>query len=401
MAGPTKWALLNHMSLNCRNVPLSLYIHVPWCLHKCPYCDFNSHATQGAIPEEAFINALLADLETDLDRVEGRPLQSIFIGGGTPSLLSGSAVKRLLRGVRGRIELVQDCEVSLEANPGTAEAARFAEYRDAGVNRLSIGVQSFNAGRLMDLGRIHGPKESLAAVWQAREAGIKRINLDLMFGLPGQTQAQASADLAQALALEPGHVSYYQLTLEPNTLFHHQPPVLPDDELIWRAQEQGHALLAAHGYEQYEISAHARPGQECRHNLNYWQFGDYLGIGPGAHAKLSLISGRVRRSCRLRHPQAYLAAVDARTMLSEERLLEDTDLRFEFMLNAMRLAQGVSPDLFGHRTGLDILSLEPALDRAVELGLLERDAYRIRPTRNGLLYLNDLLQLFLDDSPKT
>jgi len=387
------------MPLNCRNVPLSLYIHIPWCVHKCPYCDFNSHAMQGAIPEEAFIDALLTDLDTDLGRVEGRPLQSIFIGGGTPSLLSGSALKRLLYEVRGRIELVEDCEVTMEANPGTAEAGRFAEYRDAGVNRLSIGVQSFDVDQLADLGRIHGPQESLGAVRQAREAGIQRINLDLMFGLPGHAQLQANADLAQALALEPGHISYYQLTLEPNTLFYHQPPVLPDDELIWRAQEQGQALLAAKGYEQYEISAHARPGQECLHNLNYWRFGDYLGIGPGAHAKLSLISGRVWRGSRLRHPQAYLAAVGARSFLSEERLLDDSDLRFEFMLNAMRLAQGFSLDLFSQRTGLELLSLEPSLDRAMELGLLDWDVDSVRPTRKGSLFLNDLLQLFLDDPP--
>ncbi len=386
------------MPLVAQDLPLSLYIHVPWCVRKCPYCDFNSHAMRGGIPEKAFVDALLEDLDTDLDRVADRSLESIFIGGGTPSLLSGGAVKRLLNGVRGRSELAEDCEITLEVNPGTTEAERFVVYREAGVNRLSIGVQTFDADRLADLGRIHRPQEALGAARQAREAGFERINLDLMFGLPGHTESQAHTDLEKALAQNPGHISYYQLTLEPNTLFYRQPPALPDDELIWRIQDQGHALLAAHGYAQYEISAHARPGQECRHNLNYWRFGDYLGIGPGAHGKLSLATGRVRRSIRQRHPQAYLAAAGKRTFLSDEWLLADSDLVLEFMLNSLRLAQGVSLDLFSQRTGLDIALLEPGMMRAVGLGLLERDAQRIRPSRKGLLFLNDLLQLFLDDT---
>ncbi len=386
------------MSLVVQELPLSLYIHVPWCMRKCPYCDFNSHAMRDGIPETIFVEALLEDLDSDLDSIVGRSLESVFIGGGTPSLLSGGAVNRLLNGVRGRCELTEDCEITLEANPGTTDAERFAAYREAGVNRLSIGVQTFDADQLADLGRIHGPREALGAARQAREAGFERINLDLMFGLPGHTESQARSDLEKALALNPGHISYYQLTLEPNTLFYRRPPTLPDDELIWRIQDQGHALLAAHGYAQYEVSSHARPGQGCRHNLNYWRFGDYLGIGPGAHGKLSLVTGKVRRSTRQRHPRAYLAAAGKRTLLSDEWLLTDSDLLLEFLLNSLRLAQGFSLDLFSQRTGLDVALLELSLTRAVGLGLLERDLQSIRPSRKGLLFLNDLLQLFLDDT---
>lgn len=386
------------MPVDCQQIPLSLYIHVPWCARKCPYCDFNSHALEQDLPQTEFVDALLADLQTDTLDAAGRPLETIFIGGGTPSLLSGEAVVRLLDGVRERIQVSADCEITLEANPGSAEADRFAAYRSAGVNRLSIGVQSFHAGSLGKLGRIHGPEEAVAAVHQAREAGFEHINLDLMFGLPGQVDSTARADLQRALALNPGHISYYQLTLEPNTRFYHQPPELPDDEAIWRMQQRGQADLAAKGYRRYEISAHALEGRACRHNLNYWRFGDYLGIGPGAHGKLSLQCGGVMRRIKQRHPRDYLAAAATRSFISSEQRLDHGDLRFEFMLNALRLVDGFSLDLYRRRTGLRAVSLEAGLVRAEALELVNRVGQRILPSTKGLLFHNDLLQLFLDES---
>ncbi|MEG2831052.1 MAG: radical SAM family heme chaperone HemW, partial [Edwardsiella sp. (in: enterobacteria)] len=286
--------------------PLSLYIHIPWCVQKCPYCDFNSHAQKGEIPQQAYVDHLLADLDQELPRVAGRPLSTLFIGGGTPSLLSGEALQRLLDGVRARLPLAADAEITLEANPGTVEAERFSAYQRAGVNRISIGVQSFSADKLQRLGRIHGPQEAIAAARLATALGLRSFNLDLMHGLPQQSQEEALDDLRQAIALNPPHLSWYQLTIEPNTLFGSRPPRLPDDDALWEIFEQGDHLLRASGYQQYETSAYALPGRQCQHNLNYWRFGDYLGIGCGAHGKLTFADGRIERRAKTRHPRGYM-----------------------------------------------------------------------------------------------
>jgi len=379
--------------------PLALYIHIPWCVRKCPYCDFNSHALRGDLDEVAYVEALLRDLEQDLPLTAGRPLRSIFIGGGTPSLLSPAAVQRLLDGVKTRLERIEGIEgieITLEANPGALEADNYAGYREAGVNRLSIGVQSFDADLLRALGRIHGPEQALQAVERARRAGFERLNLDLMFGLPGQTLYQAGQDLGTALQLAPGHLSYYQLTLEPNTAFHHAPPQLPTDERIWDIQQQGLGQLRKAGYRQYEVSAHARPGQVCRHNLNYWSFGDYLGIGAGAHAKLSDAQSGVRRLWKWRRPETYLARVAAGHNRQGARRVRGRELALEFMMNLLRLRQGFTLELFSHRTGLAPTSLEPGLTQALGLGLLRRNESRIEATENGRCFLNDLLQCFID-----
>jgi putative oxygen-independent coproporphyrinogen III oxidase len=381
------------MSAVQREIPLSLYIHVPWCVRKCPYCDFNSHARQGEIPERRFVAQLLADLEQDLPLCGDRPLESIFIGGGTPSLLSGGAVRELLDGVRARLPWGPQLEITLEANPGTAEAERFADYRDAGVNRLSLGIQSFDTEHLAALGRIHGPREARLAVGMAQAAGFDNINLDLMFALPRQSPAQARRDLEQALELAPAHLSYYQLTLEPNTLFHNRPPPLPDPDLCWRIQQQGQELLARHGYRQYEISAYSRPGRQCRHNLNYWRFGDYLGLGPGAHGLITRRDGSRLRLWKHRNPETYLQA-DPAELRAGERELDPEDLRIEFLMNALRLHEGFEPQLFGQRTGLQLTDLTPGLARARELGLLAPEGERIRASDRGYAFLNDLLALF-------
>jgi oxygen-independent coproporphyrinogen-3 oxidase len=376
--------------------PLSLYVHIPWCVRKCPYCDFNSHAAPEQLPETAYVDALLDDLEADLPLASGRPLQSIFIGGGTPSLFSAEAIDRLLQGVASRIALADDIEITLEANPGTFEQARFEGYRAAGVNRLSIGVQSFNADHLKRLGRIHNPEEALRAA-EAAVAIFPRVNLDLMHGLPGQSVDQALADLRQALAFDPGHLSWYQLTIEPNTEFHARPPQLPLDEALWDIQEQGQALLEASGYRQYEISAYARPGQQARHNLNYWQFGDYLGIGAGAHGKLSHLDAegqlQISRRHKQRQPKGYL---DPLRRLAGDESIAVEDRAFEFMLNTLRLTDGVAAELFSARTGLSLDRIEALLQQARQHGLLIDDRSRLAPTLQGRLFLNDLLALFLD-----
>lgn len=376
--------------------PLSLYVHIPWCVRKCPYCDFNSHAAPEQLPEAAYVNALLDDLEADLPLASARPLQSIFIGGGTPSLFSAAAIDRLLKGIAARIPLAGDIEVTLEANPGTFERVRFEAYRAAGVNRLSIGVQSFNADHLRQLGRIHNPDEALSAA-EAAVAIFPRVNLDLMHGLPGQSVDQAMADLRQALAFDPGHLSWYQLTIEPNTEFHARPPQLPVDEMLWSIQEQGQELLARCGYAQYEISAHARPGHEARHNLNYWRFGDYLGIGAGAHGKISLQddSGQLQilRRHKMRQPKGYF---DPMLRVAGEEHIPPADRAFEFMLNALRLTRGVPSGLFAERTGVSLSLIEPVLLQARQRGLLAEDTDRLAPTQQGRLFLNDLLALFLD-----
>ncbi len=379
-------------------LPLSLYIHFPWCVRKCPYCDFNSHEVRGEIPEAAYIDALLADLQQDLPLVWGRPIESVFIGGGTPSLISAEGLERLLSSLRALLGLTPACEITLEANPGTVEQGRFAEYRAAGINRLSIGVQSFDDVKLEALGRIHRRDEALRAAEAAHAAGIDNFNLDLMFGLPGQDEAQAEADLQQAIALSPAHISWYQLTLEPNTAFAHQPPVLPDDDLLWSMQQRGQETLAAAGYGQYEVSAYAREGQRCRHNLNYWHFGDYLGIGPGAHAKITHpAEGRVERLWKQRQPQAWLAQAATPAVIAGRRDLNRGDLALEFMMNALRLVEGFASGLFQEHTGLPITVLEESLREAQRRGLLDWQLQHIIPTERGRNHLNELLQLFMPE----
>ena len=374
--------------------PLSLYVHFPWCVRKCPYCDFNSHAVRGEIPENAYIDALLADLELDLPRVWGRPVRSVFFGGGTPSLFSPAAIERLLAGVRARVALAPEAEITLEANPGTVETERFRGYRAAGVNRLSIGIQSFQPEHLKKLGRIHGRDEALAAARAARAAGFANINLDLMYGLPQQQTGQALADLETALALDPTHLSLYQLTLEPNTPFHARPPALPDDDAIAAMQAALQGTLAAHGFGQYEVSAYARAGHPCRHNRNYWEFGDYLGIGAGAHAKITDAEA-ITRLARRKQPQDYLAHAGTAAALAEQRQLTPADAAFEFMLNALRLTDGVPAALFAERTGLPSSVVEQPLALATRRGLLEAAPGWIRPTLRGRQFLNDLVELFL------
>ncbi len=374
-------------------LPLSLYVHFPWCVRKCPYCDFNSHAQHAGVDQQAYAAALLLDLDKELASQAGRPVGSVFFGGGTPSLLRADVLDFVLGGVARRLRLVDDVEVTLEANPGTAEAARFAAYRTAGVNRLSIGVQSLDDAALAAIGRIHSAAEAVAAYRLARAAGFENINLDLMFGLPQQTIEGALDELRAVIALEPEHLSWYQLTLEPNTLFYHQRPVLPDDEQLADMLEAGQEMLAAAGYHQYEISAYARDGRECRHNLNYWQFGDYLGIGAGAHGKLTSPGPVVRRRSKLRQPDAYMRAAPEGAV-SNERELRSNELPVEFMLNALRLRDGVPAALFAQRTGLSLETVAAPLAAARRLGLLADDEARLQPTERGFALLNDLLALF-------
>ncbi len=379
-------------------IPLAIYIHIPWCVRKCPYCDFNSHETHGPLPERAYGNALLADLEQDLPRVWGRRIESVFIGGGTPSLWSAEALERFLSGLRARLPLRPDTEITLEANPGAVERSQFAEFREAGINRLSIGVQSFDDGQLRQLGRIHSRRDAFAAAEAAHAAGLDNFNLDLMFGLPGQTVQQALTDIANAVALEPAHLSYYQLTIEPNTAFHRSPPTLPDDETVDRIQQQGQAMLAQQGYARYEVSAYARENRQCRHNLNYWEFGDYLGIGAGAHGKLTdPATGQIHRLWKPKHPNAYLAAAGTAAGIGGDAPILEADLPVEFLMNALRLVEGVPVERFSERTGLPLTTLEPALSRAREHGLMAGDSARLQASERGLRFLNDLLPDFMPD----
>ena len=370
--------------------PLALYVHIPWCVRKCPYCDFNSHERAGELPEREYVERLMRDLEAMLPSVWGRRLSSVFIGGGTPSLFSPDSIDRILSGVRARLPLEPEAEVTLEANPGTVEAARFRGFREAGVNRISVGVQSFDDRMLKALGRIHGADEARRAVASAL-ASFANVNLDLMYGLPGQSVAMALADLAQGVATGVQHLSAYQLTLEPNTVFYSKPPVLPEHDACADMQEAIEAALAREGFEHYETSAFARPGHRSRHNLNYWRFGDYLGIGAGAHGKVSF-PDRVTRHARIKQPREYLAADDT---LSEQKEIPARELGFEFMLNALRLTEGFPVALFQERTGLPIGVVQAALEKAEGQGLLERDWPRIRPTPRGRLFLNELRGLFL------
>ncbi|MBK5102748.1 MAG: oxygen-independent coproporphyrinogen III oxidase-like protein [Burkholderiales bacterium] len=373
--------------------PLSLYVHIPWCVRKCPYCDFNSHEVRGEAPEQDYVRALIADLELALPQIWGRRVYSVFFGGGTPSLFSARAIEELLAAFRARLNLAADAEITLEANPGTFESAKFRDYRACGVNRLSIGIQSFNPAQLRALGRIHDGEEARRAIAIA-QAHFDNINLDLMYALPQQTLQQAEEDIETALGLGTPHLSAYHLTLEPNTLFHRHPPPLPDGELAADMQDMIEARLAGGGYVNYETSAFARPGQECRHNLNYWRFGDYLGIGAGAHSKLSF-PDRILRQMRYKQPREYMRKTAAGSPVQDEHVVTRRDLGFEFMMNALRLAGGVEAALFAERTGLALNAMEQPLREAVQRGLITRDHVRIAPTKRGQRFLNDLLQLFL------
>ena len=373
--------------------PLSLYIHLPWCVKKCPYCDFNSHAAQ-SLPEAAYIDALLLDLERALPDIWGRRIHTVFFGGGTPSLFSAEGIDRILTGIRTLTQLMPGAEITLEANPGTVEAARFKGFGDAGVTRVSLGIQSFNPRHLKALGRIHDDSEAHRAA-ELAATHFDTFNLDLMFALPGQTLAEALADIEAALGFQPPHLSAYHLTLEPNTPFGHTaPPNLPDDDLAADMQQAIEARLAEAGMQHYETSAYARPHHASRHNLNYWQFGDYLGIGAGAHSKLSF-HDRITRQMRTKHPQQYVDAVKAGAHIADSRPLTREDLPFEFMMNALRLNQGVPAELFEERTGLPLIVCASALEQARGRGLLETDATRLKPTLQGQRFLNDLLELFL------
>lgn len=376
--------------------PLSLYIHVPWCVKKCPYCDFNSHNSPENIPEQAYVDALIRDLEQEVPLIWGRSVQTIFIGGGTPSLLSADAYDRLFSAIRALLPLHHDAEITLEANPGTVEAGRFQDYRAVGINRLSIGIQSFDNEALKSLGRIHDSGQAVKAVEAAHHAGYDNFNLDLMFGLPGQDAAKARQDVDTAIALAPAHISYYQLTIEPNTLFYAQPPTLPPEDPIFDWQLASQARLAEAGYQQYETSAYARHGRRCRHNVNYWQFGDYIGIGAGAHGKISSAAPQqIVRRVKQKQPQAYIDTAGCDACLVEQTQVSEDEVGFEFMLNAMRLTEGVPTPLFQQHSGVPISSIKKPLARAEELGLLEHTIERLRPTQKGQLYLNSLIELFL------
>ena len=387
-----------------RQPPLSLYVHIPWCVQKCPYCDFNSHALSAAgttaaasptLPQGDYLAALIADLESALPLVWGRRVDSIFIGGGTPSLFSGEAVDELLAAVRSRLPLLPGAEITLEANPGTIESGKFAAFRDAGVNRLSLGIQSFNRRHLQALGRIHDERQARQAIDEAARH-FDNLNLDLMYGLPGQDLEQALADIETALSFAPAHLSCYQLSIEANTAFAASPPVLPADDLCADMQDAIEARLAAAGYQHYETSAFAQPGRQCQHNLNYWHFGDYLGIGAGAHGKLTL-HDRILRQMRWKRPEQYLAQVAAGTPVQHESAVAAAELPFEFMLNALRLVEGFDTTLFESRCALPLRHIQPQLLQAEREGLLERHGQRIAPTDRGRRFLNRLLERFLVD----
>jgi len=374
--------------------PLALYVHVPWCVRKCPYCDFNSHEAHGTIPEREYVDALIADLQSALPLIWGRPVVSVFFGGGTPSLLSPAAIDELITAFRALAMLSPDAEITLEANPGTVEAEKFACFRAAGVNRLSLGIQSFNDDHLKALGRIHGAAEARRAAQLAGEH-FESFNLDLMYGLPGQTHAQALTDVETALRFSPSHLSCYQLTLEPNTRFAAFPPELPESDICADMQESIEARLATAGFSNYETSAFAQRGKQCKHNLNYWYFGDYLGIGAGAHAKLTL-HDRVLRQMRWKHPTAYLDNVRSGNPIQESREIDVSDLPVEFLMNALRLADGFHPSLFEARTAQPLNVILPKLKAAEAEGLLTVGPERIAPTLRGRRFLNVLLERFLD-----
>ena len=383
--------------------PLALYIHIPWCVKKCPYCDFNSHAQVGGIPQDAYVAALLADLDRDLAEFAGavaaRPLCSIFFGGGTPSLFSPDSIGRILDGVSHRLAFDRSIEVTLETNPGTLEYGRFDGYRGAGVNRISFGVQSFDDEKLRRLGRIHSASDAARVVCEARDAGLDNFNIDLMYALPGQDLSGAARDIEQAIALAPAHISHYQLTIEPNTAFASRPPVLPDNDAAWDMQEHCQQLLADAGYAQYDISAYAQAGKRSVHNLNYWRFGDYLGIGAGAHGKITdVAAGSITRCAKQRSPRAYLEHAGLPRGVASEAVLQAIDLPFEYMMNALRLVDGVPMLEFSQRTGLGIEAIAPILQSARHEGWIEDDSDALRTTENGQRFLNDVIALFLPES---
>lgn len=379
--------------------PLSLYVHIPWCVQKCPYCDFNSHALKTELPELDYIDALIDDLETDLmayQLVNGqRPLHSIFIGGGTPSLISPTEIGRLLTAIEARIPFSDNIEITMEANPGTVEAGRFEGYQQAGVNRISIGIQSFQDQKLQRLGRIHGSQEAINAIELAKLAGLNSFNTDLMHGLPDQSVADAISDLKQAIALDPPHLSWYQLTIEPNTLYYSKPPTLPDDDDLWDIFEQGHALLTEAGYQQYEISGYSKIGKQCQHNLNYWRFGDYLGIGCGAHGKISFADGNIIRTVKVKHPRGYLQA--NKPYLSQQTAVVDSERPFEFFMNRFRLLEACPKQDYIDRTGLPLTTIEANIDWAVAQNYLQDNGDQWQITEHGKLFLNDLLAAFVNE----
>ena len=377
--------------------PLSLYVHLPWCIRKCPYCDFNSHemSNRSELPEQRYLDALVADLDAALPLIWGRPIHSIFIGGGTPSLFSPRAIDRMLGDIRARLKLDADCEITLEANPGTFEKDRFRAFRAAGVTRLSVGVQSFNDAHLKALGRVHDRAQAIAAVQEAAQA-FDTFNLDIMYALPGQTLAQLDQDLDQALALAPPHISIYHLTIEPNTYFAKFPPQVPEDDTAHAMLDRITERTGAAGMERYEVSAYARPGHRCWHNLNYWSFGDYLGIGAGAHSKLSF-AHRVVRQVRYREPRLYMDNALAGQAVAQDDEVKRADLPFEYMLNALRLKEGFALQDFSDRTGLPLSAIQQGLAQAEQKGLVERDFARVRPTQRGFDFLSDLQALFLAD----
>lgn len=375
--------------------PLSLYIHIPWCVQKCPYCDFNSHAQKGEIPEKDYVYHLLQDLQADLvrfkDSIQNRKLHSIFIGGGTPSLFSAESIAHLLVEIKKQIPFEENIEITLEANPGTVEAERFKGYVSAGVTRISMGIQSFNDDKLQRLGRIHNAQEAKSAVNLAKVSGLKSFNLDLMHGLPNQTLDEALDDLRQAIELAPPHLSWYQLTIEPNTMFAYRPPTLPDDDALWDIFEQGHKLLTKAGYQQYETSAYAKPGFQCQHNLNYWRFGDYLAIGCGAHGKLTFPNGEILRFSKTKHPKGYLRA----EYLYEEKNVAEIDRPFEFFMNRFRLLEAVPKSEFEAYTGLPQSAVKNQLDLALQQNYIVETETHCQITEHGKLFLNELLELFL------
>ncbi len=381
---------VNHLQLP----PLSLYIHIPWCVRKCPYCDFNSHQKSTELPEDDYIDALLQDFASSLGYVQGRSLQSIFFGGGTPSLFSAQGLDRLLSNIAKQINFANDIEITLEANPGTAERLKFADYRLAGINRLSIGVQSFDDLQLQALGRIHGSDDAVKAVEFARAGGFDNFNIDIMYGLKGQSTGAAMRDLDAAIALAPTHVSWYQLTIEPNTEFYKRPPVLPEDDALIDIQDSGLALLQSHGYERYEVSAFAQSRRQARHNLNYWRFGDYLGIGAGAHGKITQLDTQsIVRTRKKKQPEHYLA--DSHTYPAQQHVIAQDEIALEYLLNVLRLSEGFTATHFEHSTGLGFDTIEKQVSSLQHQGLMERDGPLIRPSDKGQQFLNSVLEAFL------
>jgi putative oxygen-independent coproporphyrinogen III oxidase len=380
--------------------PTSLYIHLPWCIKKCPYCDFNSHTTHdGQFPEQAYIDALIRDLEFIKPELGQRQISSIFIGGGTPSLFSAQAMKTLLTAIECRLELTNDIEITLEANPGAVDVERFKAFRECGFNRISIGIQSFNNAMLKRLGRVHDGAAAFNAIGVAQSAGFNEINLDLMYGLPQQRADEAMDDLMQATAYDPVHLSWYQLTIEPNTVFYKQTPTLPSDDDIWDIQEQGKKLLTSAGYQNYEISAYAKPGHQCKHNLNYWNFGDYIGIGAGAHSNITDVNkGQLVRYVRHRLPERYIELAGKNSVITETKILNKEDVILEFMMNVLRLTEGFSTSLFEHRSGLKYDYIHAAVVAAERQGWLQTNDTHIRPTILGQNYLNDVLQYFMPET---